>query len=134
MLYRTLADLTVLAHGAFIVFVVLGGFLVLRWRRVAWIHLPCAFWGALIEFQGWICPLTPLENRFRQLAGEIGYAGGFIEHYLIPVIYPTGLTREVQYALGAFVILMNIVAYGLVLRQRARHARTGGSGPRDPSN
>ena len=104
----------VVIHGLFIVFVVTGGFLVL-WRRwVAWIHLPTAVWGAVIEFAGWICPLTPLENHFRMLAGQKGYAGGFIEHYLIPVIYPDELTRGVQLALGLFVIVINGVAYGLV--------------------
>ncbi|MDX1571820.1 MAG: DUF2784 domain-containing protein [Xanthomonadales bacterium] len=114
MAYRIAADLLVVIHGLFIVFVVTGGFLVL-WRRwVAWIHLPTAVWGAVIEFAGWICPLTPLENHFRMLAGQKGYAGGFIEHYLIPVIYPDELTRGVQLALGLFVIVINGVAYGLV--------------------
>ena len=119
MIYRALADLTVVAHGLFIVFVVFGGLLVVRWPRVAWAHLPCAAWGALIEFRGWICPLTPLENHFRRLAGEGGYPGGFIETYLIPLIYPGAvLTREVQIGLGVGVVVVNLAAYGWVAWRR----------------
>lgn len=120
MSYRLVADLLVAVHFAFIVFVVAGGFLAWRWRPVAWVHLPAAAWGALIEFAGWICPLTPLENRFRRLAGEAGYEGGFIEHYLIPIIYPAGLTTPVQIVLGAVVVLVNVVAY-VVYFGRTRH-------------
>ena len=127
MIYRFLADATVVVHGLFIVFVVLGGLLVVRWPRVAWLHLPCAAWGALIEFAGWICPLTPLENHFRRLAGQQGYPGGFIETYLIPLIYPGALTREIQIALGVGVIVVNAAAYGWVLARR-RRGITGGPG------
>src|SRR5437867_9964956 len=100
MLYRWLADAVVVLHAAFVVFVVLGGVLVIRWRRLAWLHVPAAIWGALIEFAGWICPLTPLENSFRARAGDAGYAGGFVEHYLLRALYPDGLTPSVRWLLG----------------------------------
>jgi hypothetical protein len=116
MLYRWLADLIVLFHIAFVVFVVVGGFFVLRWPRVAWIHLPAAAWGVLIELGGWVCPLTPLENALRARGGEAGYAGGFLDQYLLPILYPVGLTRHVAWILGGFALVVNIVAYMLVLR------------------
>ena len=119
MLYLLIADLLVLLHLAFVGFVVVGVLLVLRWPRLAWIHLPCALWGALIEFSGWVCPLTPLENRFRQLGGQAGYAGGFVEHYLLPVLYPQGLTRPVQVVLGMLVLILNAAAYGYLWHRRA---------------
>ena len=119
MTATVLADLVVLLHLAFILFVVLGGLLVLRRRRLMWLHLPVVVWGAAIEFVGWVCPLTPLENRLRAAAGEAGYSGGFIEHYLIPLIYPEGLTRELQWLLGALVLLVNALVYWRVLRGRA---------------
>lgn len=122
MIYGLLADLVLLVHLAFVVFVVLGGFLALRWPKAAWAHLPAAAWGALIEFRGWVCPLTPLENRLRSLAGEAGYAGGFIEHYVVEVLYPAGLTRGIQVGLGVAVVLVNAAVYALVLR-RHRGAR-----------
>lgn len=112
MLAALAADSVVVLHFAFIVFVVAGGLLVLRWPRLAWLHLPVVAWGAGIEFVGWICPLTPLENRLRRAAGEAGYAEGFIEHYLLPLIYPAGLTREIQIALGLFVLGVNALVYG----------------------
>ena len=111
MIYKIAANITILIHFSFICFVVVGGFLALRWRWLIFIHLPCVVWGALIEFRGWICPLTPLENWFRELSGSSGYNVGFIEHYLLPVIYPTGLTREIQIILGGFVVLVNLIAY-----------------------
>lgn len=114
------ADLLVLLHLAFILFVLLGGLLVLRWRRLLWLHLPVVAWGAAIEFVGWVCPLTPLENRLRAAAGDAGYGGGFIEHYLIPLIYPADLTRELQWLLGAVVLVVNAVVYWWVLRGRAK--------------
>ena len=119
MSFRLLADLTVLLHGAFIVFVVFGGWLAWRWRWVAWVHVPCAVWGALVELVGWVCPLTPLENAFRARAGDAGYRGGFIEHYVVPAIYPAGLTRAQQIVLGAVVLAVNVVAYGLLIRRGA---------------
>ncbi|HSB77307.1 MAG TPA: DUF2784 domain-containing protein [Candidatus Methylomirabilis sp.] len=120
--YRLLADLLVLVHLAFVLFVVLGGLLVLRWPRLAWLHLPAAAWGACIEAVGWICPLTPLENLLRQHAGEAGYAGGFIEHYIIRLLYPPGLTRNVQFALTAIVVAVNLAVYAVLFR-RWRSAR-----------
>jgi len=118
LFYRLAADLVALTHFAFVLFVVLGGLLALRWRRVIWVHLPCAVWGVLIEFTGCVCPLTPMENWLRQQAGESGYSGGFIEHYVIPVLYPVGLTRSVQVALGVAVIVVNVAIYAWLLARR----------------
>lgn len=115
--YRLAADLVVLVHLAFVVFVVFGGLLALRWRWVPWLHLPVALYGALIELVGWICPLTPLENRLRRAAGEAGYAGGFVEHYLLPVLYPAALTPTVQVVLGLLVVAVNVTVYALVWRR-----------------
>lgn len=111
MSYGLLADAVLLLHLTFILFVVLGGFLARRRPRLAWLHLPAAAWGALIEFGDWPCPLTPLENHLRALAGEAGYRGGFVEHYLLPLIYPEALTRELQVALGLGVVAINLGAY-----------------------
>jgi hypothetical protein len=118
--YRILADLVVGVHALFVAFVVVGGLLVLRWRAVAFAHLPAAIWGALIEFKGWICPLTPLEQSLRAAAGQAGYQGGFIEHYLLPALYPAGLTRNVQLVLGTLVIAVNLAIYAVVLRRMRR--------------
>lgn len=107
------ADLVVLLHFAFILFVVLGGFFALKWRRLAWLHVPAAMWGALIEFTGGVCPLTPLENLLRQAGGTPGYPSGFIEHYILPLIYPADLTRELQFFLGLGVVILNAVAYSI---------------------
>jgi Protein of Unknown function (DUF2784) len=123
VLYRLLADAVVVLHFAFVLFVVLGGLFALRWPRAAWIHLPAAVWGAGIEFVGGICPLTPLEIRLRRLGGEAGYTGGFVEHYILPVLYPEALNREIQYVLGGIVIGLNVLIYAIVLRRwRARRA------------
>ncbi|MBF6986459.1 DUF2784 domain-containing protein [Cupriavidus sp. IK-TO18] len=116
-----LADLVVIVHGLFIVFVVAGGLLVLRWPRLAWVHLPAAAWGVLIEWSGWICPLTPLENALRSAAGEAGYSGGFIERYLLPLIYPPGLTPAVQLWLGLVVLVVNVAVYAVWWRRRRHH-------------
>ncbi len=116
--YRILADLVVGVHALFVVFVVAGGLLALRWTWVAAAHLPAAVWGALIELRGWICPLTPLEKSLRAAAGQAGYPGGFIEHYVLPVLYPAGLTRGVQLGLASLVIAVNLLVYGMVLRRR----------------
>ena len=120
VLYRLLADAVVSLHALFILFVVLGGFL--AWRRswVAAVHIPCAIWGVLIEYRGWICPLTPLENALRAKAGQQGYSSGFIEHYLLPTIYPSGLTPRVQALLGTFVLVVNAFAYTVLLRRIPR--------------
>jgi len=115
MLSRLAADLLVVCHFGFIIFVLIGGVLILKWRRVVFLHLPAVVWAALIEFQGWICPLTPLEQAFRMTAGEAGYTGGFIEHYLLPVIYPDALTHEIQSVLGAVVVAINLAVYGWLL-------------------
>jgi len=118
MWYRALADIVVVVHVAFVAFVVLGGLLVLRHPRLAWLHAPAAVWGAMIEFAGWVCPLTPLENALRMRGGEAGYSGGFIEHYLLPILYPVGLTRGIQLVLGSLVLALNLAVYGLLLTRR----------------
>jgi hypothetical protein len=116
--YRLLADLVVAVHFAFVVFVAVGGVLVLRWPRLAWVHLPCAAWGALVMFGGWVCPLTPLENDLRRLGGEAGYGGGFVERYLTAILYPDGLTRGHQVALGLLVLAVNGYVYLRLWRRR----------------
>jgi Protein of Unknown function (DUF2784) len=118
--FRLLADLVVVVHLAFVLLVVFGGLLVLRWPRLALIQLPAAVWGVVIEWAGWICPLTPLENSLRARGGAAGYGGGFVEHYLLRVLYPAGLTRNVQIVLGLTVLLVNAIAYGLLLARRRR--------------
>lgn len=120
MLHSLLADAVLLFHFAFILFVGGGGLLWIWWRRAPWLHLPIAAYGVWIELSGNICPLTPLENSLRRMAGEQGYSGGFIEHYLLPVIYPSGLTREVQLVIAALVLVLNLTIYGLVWRRRRR--------------
>lgn len=125
MLYRVLADLVLVTHFVFIAFVVAGGFAAVRWPRLAWAHVPCFVWGALIEFAGWICPLTPLEVRLRIASGQAGYSGGFIERYLLPVIYPGALTREIQIWLGVSVLALNVLAYAWLVRRLRRRARSG---------
>jgi len=117
MLYRVLADLVVVLHVGFVLFVVLGGLFALRWPRAAWFHLPAAVWGAGIEFVHGICPLTPLENHLRHLGGEAGYSGGFVEHYVLPVLYPAGLNQNLQLGIGIFVVALNVTIYALVWRQ-----------------
>jgi hypothetical protein len=122
--FRGLADLVLLVHLMFVVFVVVGGLLVLRWPRLAWVHVPVALYGALIEFVGFICPLTPLEIWLRRRGGEAGYEGGFVEHYVTAALYPSGLTREIQIAIGVGVLVLNAVVYGIVVR-RHRSRRRG---------
>ena len=113
------ADALVILHAAFVLFVVAGGALVWRWPRLAWLHVPAALWGAAVELFGWICPLTPLENELRVRAGAEGYRGGFVEYYLLPVLYPEGLTRTAQLVLGGIVLALNVALYtALVLRRR----------------
>lgn len=125
MPYRLLADLVVLVHALFVAFVVLGGFLAWRWPRLAWVHVPAAVWGVLIEYAGWICPLTPLENEFRTRAGLEGYPGGFVEHYVIPLLYPAGITPARQLVLGSVALAVNLFAYGVLARRRRRPAARG---------
>lgn len=124
MTHRLLADLVLLLHAAFVAFVTFGGLLVVRWPRAGWLHLPLVAWGAGIEVLGGICPLTPLENHWRHLAGEQGYAGGFVEHYVVAALYPDALTRNVQVVLGLLVLAVNAAIYGWVWRRNRReHAR-----------
>jgi hypothetical protein len=125
MFYRLLADAFVLLHLGFVAFVVAGGFLVIRRPRLAWVHLPAAVWGFLIELFGWICPLTYLEVDLRRMGGEAGYSGGFVEHYLLPILYPTGLTRGFQLFLGALVVVVNCGVYGWWLWTRRRERLAG---------
>lgn len=122
MIERIAADIIVIVHLGFIIFVGLGAFLSLRWKRAAWLHVPAALWGATIELRRGTCPLTPLEQRLRIAAGESGYSGSFIEHYLIPIIYPSGLDAFFQYTLGALVVIINLAIYGWVLFRQVRHA------------
>lgn len=125
MIYRALADLVLVVHLAFVLFVVLGGLLVLKRPRAAWLHIPAAIWGVLIEYTGWICPLTPLENSLRVRGGEAGYSGGFIEHYIQPLLYPAGLTRATQVVLGSLVLVLNLTAYGIVVSRMRRRELLG---------
>ena len=133
MTYLLLADAMVILHSAFIVFVVLGALTAYRWPKMVWAHIPCALWGAWIEITGGICPLTPFEVRFRRMGGTAGYAGGFIEHYLVPIIYPAGLTRADQLLLGGLVVAVNLSAYGFLLWRR-RSGRPSDSGPPSPND
>jgi Protein of Unknown function (DUF2784) len=124
LIYRALADLVLLVHLAFVLFVVLGGLLVLRRPRLAWVHVPAAVWGILIEYRGWICPLTPLENSLRTRGGQAGYSGGFVDHYIQPLLYPVGLGRATQVVLGSIVLIINLTVYAiLVSRMRNRVAQ-----------
>lgn len=113
-----LAELLVLIHFAFILFVLFGGLLVLKWRWLVWAHLPAVIWGVVVEAMGWICPLTPLEVRYRLQAGQEGYGGDFIAHYLLPIIYPADLNLDLQLALAGFVVMINCVVYVFVFRKR----------------
>lgn len=118
MFYRLLADIVVVLHFCFILFVLGGGVLVLFWRRCAWLHLPAVLWGILIELTGGVCPLTPLENWLRRQGEGAGYHTSFIEHYLIPVIYPAALTNELRLIFALLVVIINTVIYALVLRYK----------------
>lgn len=123
MIYRVVADLLVFLHLAFVVFVLLGGLLVFKWPRLAILHLPAVVWGVLLEVYGWRCPLTPWEQQLRQLAGGPGYTGGFIENYLLPVLYPPGLTPPTQLMLAGFVVVVNLLVYGWLLWRRVSRPR-----------
>jgi hypothetical protein len=119
-MYQLLADLVLIVHLAFVVFVLCGGLLVLRWRWIAWLHLPAALWGAVVEFTGWICPLTPLENWLRTQGGETSYHPDFIAQYLLPVLYPGDLTRDLQLLLGTGVVVLNAAVYWWLWRTQVR--------------
>ncbi|MBU0944104.1 MAG: DUF2784 domain-containing protein [Proteobacteria bacterium] len=123
---QLLADFLVVLHLAFIIFVMMGGFLVLRWRWIIFLHFPAAVWGALIEFQGWFCPLTSLENYFRQGGG---YHAGFISHYILPLVYPSGLTRQLQIFFGIVVLVLNCAVYAWVWRRYYRGRKRTNSSP-----
>jgi hypothetical protein len=117
-LYQFLADSVLVLHFLFIAFVLGGGLLVVRRPRLAWLHLPAAGWGVVVEIMGWVCPLTPLENKFRTLAGANAYSGDFIQRYCLPVMYPSGLTPHIQMLLAGVVLLLNGVIYALLIRRR----------------
>jgi uncharacterized membrane protein YhhN len=123
MLFRAGADAVLVMHLAFVLFVIFGGVLALRWPRLAWVHIPVALYGATIEFVGFVCPLTPLENSLRRAGGEAGYAGDFVDHYITATLYPNGLTRGVQLSLGVGVLLLNAIVYAVWWR-RKRHPLT----------
>jgi hypothetical protein len=127
MLYHALANLVLIAHLAFVLFVVLGGLLVLKWRSLAWLHVPACLWGALVELAGWLCPLTPLENWLRAKGGGLTYRTGFIEHYLLPLLYPAALTRSWQIFLGLCVLSVNLGLYGWILWRTAPWQARGNS-------
>jgi hypothetical protein len=127
MLFQLLADLVLLLHLSFVAFVLLGGLLILRWPRVRWAHLPAVAWGVFIEYTNILCPLTPLEIALRQRAGQPGYGGSFIAHYLTPVLYPGGLTRTAQIILGTFALLLNAAIYLWVLARQRRTRSPGGT-------
>jgi hypothetical protein len=120
MLWSLLADALVIVHFAFAAFVVFGGFLAWRWRRVVFVHLPALAWGTWVELSSTLCPLTPLENHWRRLGGEAGYSGGFLAHYLGALLYPVGLTPHIQWLLAALLVTLNVVAYWGVLRRARR--------------
>ena len=121
--YRVLADATVVLHLAFVLFVIAGAFLAIRWPRVAFAHIPAAAWGAWVELAGWICPLTPMENWLREQAGQAVYTTSFVDRYVMPVLYPPALSREIQWGLGVFVLAINAGAYLLVLHRWKRRQR-----------
>jgi hypothetical protein len=114
MVYRFLADIVLVLHLGFVLIVVLGGLLVLRWHRLLWLHVPAAAWGVVVEIAGWTCPLTPLENELRRLGGEAGYAGGFVERYAVSILYPGELTRTANIVLGILVLAINLLIYWFV--------------------
>lgn len=118
MIHQLFADLILLAHAVFVVFVVFGGLLVPRYPKVLWWHLPALFWGIVVQWADWICPLTPLENYFRQLGGDAGYEGGFVEHFVSRFLYPEHLTLELRYLLGLALVLLNVAVYLFVLARR----------------
>jgi len=120
MLDRTLADAVVVFHVLFIAFAVCGGVLLLRWRWLVWLPLPAVAWATLVEVMSWPCPLTPLENFFRRRGGDAGYPGGFVEHYIMPVLYPDGLTDRIQLVIGCFVFTVNVLAYAIVIARWRR--------------
>jgi hypothetical protein len=120
VIFRLLADATIVLHLGFVLFVLFGGLLVVRRRAVAWVHVPAVAWGAWVEFAGWVCPLTPLENWLREQGGRAAYTSSFVERYIVPTLYPESLSRELQWMLGAFVLVVNIAVYAAVFRRLLR--------------
>jgi hypothetical protein len=118
MLYSLAADAVALLHLGYVIFVVAGALLVFRWRWLALLHIPSVVWGVLLEFRGWLCPLTPLELNLRAAGDQVGYSGGFVEQYILPVLYPAGLDSHMQVAIGSFVIAINVALYGWLLWRR----------------
>jgi len=123
-MYSALAAAVVVLHAGFVAFVVFGGLAVARWPRVAWIHLPAAAWGVLVELAGWTCPLTPLELGLRARAGEAAWTGSFVDRYLLPALYPDWLTRPTQVGLGLFALGINVATYAWAVRRHSRRAAT----------
>jgi hypothetical protein len=122
-MYAALADGLVLFHLMFIVFAVLGAFLVIRWKWLIWLHVPASLWALYVEWSGKICPLTPLEISLRQKAGQSGYTGGFVEHYVLPIVYPESLTRDTQLVLGLIVLAINLLGYGYLWMKFSRRGK-----------
>lgn len=127
MFFGVLADLVLIAHLSFAMFTVFGGLLVLRRPYLLWFHLACIFWGVFVQWANWACPLTPLENLLRQMSGQTGYRGGFVEHYVSLVLYPENLTIELRYVLGILLIVINILIYGFIFlrRRQIKFAKSG---------
>lgn len=123
MFYRLSADLIVVLHLCFVLFVLFGGLLLLKWPRLLWLHVPAVIWGAFVEFSGWICPLTPLENWLRAHAGETRYTGDFLAQYFSTILYPEWLTRDIQFALGVLVVVMNLGTYTWLSQGKRSHDR-----------
>ncbi len=123
MLYSILSRLIVLLHFAFILFVLFGALLVLKWPKIVWVHIPLALWGIIVEYFNFICPLTPWENNFRRLASSTVYKSGFIEHYIIPLMYPEGLSRNLQFILGSLVVIINLLIYGFIIYRSFRNRK-----------
>ena len=123
MLSRLLADFVLCFHFGFVIFALFGGLLVLFRRRAAWLHVPAVLWSSVVNLAGWVCPLTPIENRFRSLAGQEGYQGGFIEHYIGNLVYPGGMTRDLELTAGVSVVAWNLIVYAFVI-YRSRHKRS----------
>jgi hypothetical protein len=123
MTYHILADLVVVVHLLFVIYAIFGGLLVLKWKFTVFLHIPALLWGTVVEARGWICPLTPLENRFRMEAGQTGYSGGFVDNYVVPVLYPENLTRTDQLVLALFLVTINVVIYVFVIRRLTRRGQ-----------
>ena len=133
MFYRSLADLVLLLHLGFVAFVALGGLLVLRWPRWAWLHVPAALWGVFVEYTGSTCPLTPLESVWRHRGGEVGYPGGFLEYYVTAILYPIGLTRGLQIGFGTLALAINTAVYAAFIGRQRRQTPPTARPPRGPS-